>query len=211
MSRQSDIRAFLRPTESLWREPEPVESIGLDGVEGLILILNAITRRDEEYMRVKIYEQTWSCDLSRRTQQFGFHYDYWQRLVSASDRELPTWSEIALISLENLGVYRENEKPNQLIVNEYEPGQGIAPHIDHRAFGEPIVSLSLCAPIVMDFERDGFAKRSLLLPRRSALVLDGDARWLWRHGIAARRSDVVDGRERMRETRLSVTLRRAVL
>ncbi len=34
--------------------------------------------------------------------------------------------------------------PNQLTINEYIPGQGIAPHIDtHSAFEGAIVSLSL--------------------------------------------------------------------
>ena len=52
-------------------------------------------------------------------------------------------------------------------------GQGIAPHVDtHSPFGEFICSLSLCADIVMDF-RHKDDKVSVLLPRRSLLVLSG--------------------------------------
>jgi len=39
------------------------------------------------------------------------------------------------------------------------------------------------------------------------MVMGGDARYLWRHSIAARRSDVVDGRGIERDRRVSLTFR----
>ena len=33
--------------------------------------------------------------------------------------------------------------PEQVIVNEYEPGQGIALHTDHRGFGATVCTISL--------------------------------------------------------------------
>ena len=39
-----------------------------------------------------------------------------------------------------------------MIINEYEPGQGISPHIDHPAlFDNIVVSLSLSSPVIMCF------------------------------------------------------------
>ena len=97
--------------------------------------------------------------------------------------------------------------PDQLIVNEYTPGQGIAAHIDSALFASPIVSVSLGACCVMDFCR-GAAKVAVALPPRSAVVLDGDARHRWSHAIAARTSDVIDGVRRERtHTRVSLTFR----
>ena len=49
---------------------------------------------------------------------------------------------------------------------------------------------------------------AVLLPRRSLLVLAGEARHAWRHGIAARRTDVVGGGTVARERRVSLTVRR---
>ena len=42
--------------------------------------------------------------------------------------------------------------PDQVTVNEYLPGQGIAAHVDtHEAFGHTLLSLSLVSGVVMDF------------------------------------------------------------
>ena len=65
-------------------------------------------------------------------------------------------------------------------------------HADHASFGPVVVSLSLGAAWSMHFRprsvrsyvRDGLASDEVaLLPRRSALVLHGDARSAWMHGI----------------------------
>ncbi|XP_028656230.2 alkylated DNA repair protein alkB homolog 8 [Erpetoichthys calabaricus] len=83
-------------------------------------------------------------------------------------------------------------KPDQLTINQYEPGQGIPPHIDtHSAFEDVIISLSLGAKIVMDFKHPDGQNVSVLLPQRSLLVMKGESRYLWSHGITPRKSDVV--------------------
>jgi alkylated DNA repair dioxygenase AlkB len=42
--------------------------------------------------------------------------------------------------------------PDQLIVNEYIPGQGIGDHVDHtKLFGQEVVSISLLSDVVMTF------------------------------------------------------------
>lgn len=71
----------------------------------------------------------------------------------------------------------------QLILNHYIPPQGIASHIDlpHR-FADGILLLSLGSGIGMKFRRSGDEHR-LYLPRRSVLILSGEARWEWEHGI----------------------------
>ncbi len=85
--------------------------------------------------------------------------------------------------------------PEQAIVNEYMPGQGIGMHADAASFGPVIVSLSLAADQAMRFrrgtvrpyQRDGLDGDEIVtLPRRSALVLTGRARTNWMHGICRR-------------------------
>jgi len=54
-------------------------------------------------------------------------------------------------------------------------------------------------------------KKHLWLPRRSLLLLVGEARFQWSHGIASRYHDKVDGLLTTRQRRLSLTFRQAVL
>ena len=69
---------------------------------------------------------------------------------------------------------------------------GIPPHIDtHSVFEDPILSLSLQSGCIMDFKR-GEKRTSLLLPSRSLLIMSGEARYAWSHGIYPRHSDIVN-------------------
>ncbi|XP_058041789.1 alkylated DNA repair protein alkB homolog 8 isoform X2 [Ahaetulla prasina] len=75
------------------------------------------------------------------------------------------------------------------------PG-GIPPHIDtHSAFEDEIISLSLGAEIVMDFKHPDGRTVAVLLPQRSLLVMSGESRYLWTHGITPRKFDVVQASE----------------
>lgn len=66
---------------------------------------------------------------------------------------------------------------NQLIINEYEPGQGINGHVDNiNLFTDVVVSLSLGSPAIMNFEKDE-TKVEIVLKRCSLIVLQGEARY----------------------------------
>lgn len=59
----------------------------------------------------------------------------------------------------------------------------MSPHVDtHSAFGDVILSLSLAGPAAMVFRRRDHADVALALPRRSMLVLSGEARHAWCDG-----------------------------
>eukprot|EP00045_Choanoeca_perplexa_P006521 m.55873 g.55873 ORF g.55873 m.55873 type:complete len:379 (+) comp13666_c0_seq1:79-1215(+) len=58
--------------------------------------------------------------------------------------------------------------------------------------------------------RDITRRLSLWLPARSMLVMTGSARYDWTHGIAQRKTDLVDGEVRARGTRTSLTFRRVL-
>ncbi len=104
---------------------------------------------------------------------------------------LPPWTQdLSLIVREFLahgGVLPREDLPdfNQMIVNCYAPGQGIAPHIDLAAFGDVVVSVSLESAAVIDFSprAGGRPKVGVLLEPGDLLVLSGEARWEWKHGI----------------------------
>nr|XP_054923816.1 alkylated DNA repair protein alkB homolog 8-like isoform X2 [Dermacentor andersoni] len=82
--------------------------------------------------------------------------------------------------------------PDQLTVTRYLPGQGIPPHVDsHESFDDDIVLLSLGSSIVMNFRHPDGRQVAQVLPPCSALILSGDSRYVWSHGIASRKFDVV--------------------
>ncbi|XP_066599582.1 alkylated DNA repair protein alkB homolog 8 isoform X2 [Prorops nasuta] len=101
---------------------------------------------------------------------------------------------------------------DQLTINFYLPGQGIPPHIDtHGIFEDTILSLSLGSSCVMDFkQRD--RKVPVFLPERSLLVMNGESRYAWSHGICPRHNDLVPTQKgfttQSRGSRISFTFRK---
>ena len=132
--------------------------------------------------------------LRRRVQHYGYRYDYRRSARPAPAAPLPRWAEVMA---ERLRTRFAGALPVQCIVNEYRPGQGIGMHADHGDFGPVVASLSLGAAWPMRFRprrgpyaRDGLPGDEVaVLPRRSLLVLAGDARYRWMHGIARCDSD----------------------
>ena len=154
----------------------------------------------------------WMNDLKRRVQHYGWRYDYSARFVTENMRaeSLPYGINDVAERLRSRGWF--SETPDQVIVNEYEPGQGIAPHVDRDCFGPAVATLSLgdCWPmqfIPAGRNADRAERREVLLDVGSILVLTGAARNKWMHGIARRRVDGRGSDKRERQRRVSVTFR----
>lgn len=178
-------------------------------IAGLTYIPDYISVNEAEQLLFKIDQQIWSTELKRKVQHYGYKYDYKKRLVDPSMNlgTLPSW-------LQNIAqrFYLEGltEKiPDQAIANEYQPGQGIANHIDCvPCFGNTIISLSLGGTCVMEFTHGKTkAKIPVFLLPRSIIILQGAARYEWQHGIVARKTDKYQGRVFVRNRRVSLTFR----
>jgi alkylated DNA repair dioxygenase AlkB len=182
-------------------------------IHGLCYIPNFITTAEEQALLQAIDAQPWLTDLKRRVQHYGWKYDYTARRVDETMRlgSLPDWLMVLCQKLERHGYF--SKPPDQVIINEYQPGQGISPHIDCvPCFEETIASLSLGSPCVMDFIHADTGVKSLrLLEPRSLLLFSGDARYHWKHSIAARKSDKHNGQIIPRSRRVSLTFRNVVL
>ena len=179
----------------------------IDSVPGFVL------DQSGSHLLTTIDALPWRSDLKRRVQHYGYRYDYSAREVTAAARigPLPDW--LAEIGERLVAEGHFSATPDQVIVNEYLPGQGIAPHIDRETcFGPTISILSLGSAVTMDFIHAESGERiSKRLEPRSLLTLTGDARTKWRHGIAARKSDMVEGARVPRSRRISLTFRTVVL
>lgn len=172
-----------------------------------------IERTQETALLGQIDNLPWLGDLKRRVQHYGYRYDYKARRITddAYLGPLPGWLEELSTRLRDDEIF--DAKPDQVIVNQYLPGQGIAPHVDcEPCFGGTIASLSLGSCCVMEFSSlcSGDAT-SLQLEPQSLLVLQGDARFAWKHGIPARKSDIINGLKAARGRRISLTFRTVVM
>jgi alkylated DNA repair dioxygenase AlkB len=176
-----------------------------DDVPGLRILADWISPDRHARLLEEIDARPWSSALQRRTQHYGVRYDYGRRSIVTEPEPLPSWLEPLARRLAGQGLL---ERPaEQVLVNEYLPGQGIAPHVDRRTFGPVVATLSLGDTWPMRFETGFDAVVELLLPVHSLAVLSGPSRWSWRHGIARRRTDPrADGRRR-RARRVSITFR----
>ncbi|CBN75873.1 conserved unknown protein [Ectocarpus siliculosus] len=188
------------------------ETAGVD-VPGLTLIKGFVTE-EEEGSLLKHFVQgddvRWTGPLKRRVQHFGRVFDYHTRHVDF-DAPAPPLPECLTDVVREMGDRGlKPSDPDQLTLNEYKPGQGISPHVDtHSAFEDGLASLSLGSGCVMDMRHpDGVRVKNLYLPRGSLLVMEGPARYEWSHGIASRKTDMVDGVLTRRATRISFTFRR---
>jgi alkylated DNA repair dioxygenase AlkB len=175
------------------------------GVPGLLYVPEFVTRAEEAALISDIDSYPWSTHWQRRTQHYGRDYDRGTGGAAiAPPSRLPCWAGPVIDRLVALGVFAR--PPDQIGVNEYLSGQGIAPHVDH--FNGAIVSLSLLSGCVMDLiQIDGPGRVSLWLAPRGILVMRGAARRTWMHGIARRRKDVFHGRTLCRGRRVSILVR----
>ena len=182
-------------------------------IDGLEYIENFLTPAEQQILLSQIDAQPWIMDLKRRVQHYGYRYNYKSRSVNQAVYlgELPEWAMAIANKIYDLKY--SDIKFDQVIVNEYEPGQGISAHIDcESCFGDTIISVSLGSACFMNFSsKKGEEKKSLLLSPGSLLVLKGDARYRWLHSIPPRKTDVVNGVKVPRNRRVSLTFRKVLL
>ncbi|MBO2453656.1 alpha-ketoglutarate-dependent dioxygenase AlkB [Actinomadura barringtoniae] len=147
----------------------------------------------------------WSRELKRRVQHYGHRYEYGRRGVSVRQAPpLPPWALELAVRLRREG--RVEDVADQVIVNEYQPGQGISAHVDCvPCFGPIVASVSLLSACVMEFL--GPERVPVWLEPGSLCLMTGDSRFIWRHAIPARKTDPGPNGRIPRGRRVSVTLR----
>lgn len=169
---------------------------------------------EETALLARIDQEPWDTSLKRRVIHYGHAYKYRFGEAPVNVAPCPAWA-IALLEkcrAANLPIPEVPLEKLQIIVNEYEPGQGIAAHIDDpMRFDDWVVTITLGSGCGMRFrEKGGDGDVEVYLRRRSAYLMTNEARYNWTHEIAARKSDCVDGRRIPRERRVSVTFRSVV-
>ncbi|XP_070553831.1 tRNA (carboxymethyluridine(34)-5-O)-methyltransferase alkbh8-like [Ptychodera flava] len=178
--------------------------------KGVIIIEDFV---DDELERRLVDSVTWDKDEQavneaqktlkhRRVKHYGYEFRYDNNNVD-KDRPLPdgipTLYSDVIDDIMKTG--HVQNRPDQITVNQYQPGQGIPPHIDtHSAFQDEIISLSLGSDVIMDFKHPAGQHIPMWLPRRSLLIMTDESRYLWTHGITPRKNDVIPVAQTTRES-----------
>uniref|UniRef100_A0A8C2FRD9 AlkB homolog 6 n=1 Tax=Cyprinus carpio TaxID=7962 RepID=A0A8C2FRD9_CYPCA len=146
-----------------------------------------------------------------------------------SGRRLQNWEKISA-----LGTFA-GKTANHVLVNEYKPGEGIMPHEDGPLYHPTVTTLSLGSHTLLDFYKpvcqtqlasetpqteESRYMLSLLVQRRSLLILQDDMYKFYLHGIHGVCEDILSehvvdlsstgaqvGNKLPRGTRVSLTIR----
>ncbi len=172
--------------------------------QGSRLIRDFITLQEESALLKKLQNESWYDALSRKVIHYGTQYRYFANEPTRDVAQIPEWIPPLIVGDKSM-----NNFFNQIIINAYLPGEGIGSHVDDvKQFGDTIATLSLGSTCVMDMTHKQ-NKTAIFLPRRSLLILEGEARYQWSHGIAKRKKDLVPGSQHKitRTKRVSITYR----
>ncbi|MCH9622039.1 MAG: hypothetical protein S4CHLAM20_14730 [Chlamydiia bacterium] len=184
-------------------------------IPGLYYIPGLISEDQVEDLIEELDDEEWipitSSENSRKVQHYGFTYNYFRGGSEASSKvgepgekthPLPKFLHFLRDMLKELcvqeGIVGERYQFNQCIVNDYQPGQGISPHIDHKTYGHTIGCFTIGSPAMMSFNRviyksEGTVKLNKninIYPLSGSLyIMSGECRNRWSHCMSGRKSD----------------------
>lgn len=118
----------------------------------------------------------------RRYAHFGFSYD-WSQVRYDKAALIPTRpvpDSLKALASEVKATLVVPDAFDAIVVNEYETGGGIHPHVDSSNLAELIAIMSVGEVCTTTFARED---RSFVIhiPRRSLLVMRGQVRYEWTH------------------------------
>ena len=177
-------------------------------VPGLFLYPNFIDAIREQQLLEEIEQQQWTIDYTRRLQYYGYRNEL-EKPYDLISFPVPIPPQIYQLSKEiteqNILLYQ----PDQVIINEYAPGEGIKPHKDRNYYENQICGVNLGSGCIMKFIKGkNLEVIDIEIPRRSLYVMQDDARKKWNHGIPPRKKDMINGSFQHRERRVSITYRK---
>ena len=193
--------------------PIPTNQHAIETGRGFRYIAGYLTQEQHDWLLDRIGKQQWSYFGKRRVQHHGRRYDYSEQKKN-DDREVtefPEWLKRLCLKLQNDG--HMPKIANQVLISEYQSGQGIGDHTDKEAcFMDTICILSLSSSCVMNLTltSDTTQKIPIWLAPGSLTVLSADAKNRWMHGIPARKTDVWEDHKYERQQRVSLSFRRLI-
>ncbi|KAF8900126.1 hypothetical protein CPB84DRAFT_1680744 [Gymnopilus junonius] len=185
-----------------------------EGHEDAFYVPNFITPEEEQYLIRKICESPqplWKSLANRRLQTWGGEITTKGTLVPQPLPPFVNKFPDLVSRIKATGFFKNSPhaEPNQIIMNEYLPGQGIMPHEDGPRYYPVVATLSLGSHAVFHYyryqaEADGDAVSSgqgrsinmipvssVLLEPRSLIISSGSIYTSHLHGIDALEEDLI--------------------
>ncbi|MEH3112381.1 alpha-ketoglutarate-dependent dioxygenase AlkB [Pedobacter terrae] len=177
-------------------------------IPGFLIYPDFINEALEQQLIEEIDAQPWMVDYSRRLQYYGFRNEL-EAPYELISIPLPIPHIINEVARKIFTEKNLEHDPDQVIINEYQPGEGIRPHKDRNYYENQICGINLASGCIMRFT-NGKTREvvDIELPRRSLYIMQDDARKKWDHGIPPRKKDLIDGTVRLRGRRVSITYRK---
>jgi len=175
---------------------------------GLVYINNWLSTDEHDSVVTEIDNNIFETSLMRRVQHYGARYEYSSAEVAELGSAPPIPPVMTFIGerLVTQGFF--DRPPEQVIVNEYLSGQGIASHVDKSSFGPAVATISLIESWPMMFKNlESNNEFELLLEVKSLAVMTKQSRFDWSHEIKKRNFDNRGGLKIRRGRRLSLTYR----
>ncbi|KAL6210399.1 hypothetical protein ACLB2K_015632 [Fragaria x ananassa] len=220
-------------------EPDPNQRwVQTEGIKGLWMCRDFLSPRNQSALLSTIQNEGWFTEASHnQAMRFG-DLPGWAAELSDSIKEvvLSCGSDSHLIELGSSCGGKKNVSPfspellvreplfDQLILNLYQPGEGICAHVDLMRFEDGIAILSLESSCVMHFspvegtsedflvdgEKDPLTtKIPVYLTPGSLILMSGEARYQWKHEINRKPGfQKWQGEELNQKKRISITLRK---
>lgn len=101
-----------------------------DWPDGLTCLENYISEDEADMLVQEIDAAHWCTDLKRQVQHYGDRYDDKARQARREDYLGPLPELFQELAERSTSEGHFQTVPDQVIVNEYQPGQGISAHID---------------------------------------------------------------------------------
>lgn len=175
----------------------PVELCRVGAIDSMYYADNVISKETEQYLLQLIEEQTvaqpWRKLRNRRLQCWGRFPTVSSSVTEDLSKPMPQWLNVLIQSLDKAGISSSSHIDNVLI-NQYEPDEGILHHTDGPAYHDRVAILSLGSDCLLSFRRKlspeqigiefGGDVCSVLLRRRSLFIFEKDAYVYYMHGIA---------------------------
>lgn len=155
-------------------------------------IPNFITRDEESHIIKNVYsvpKPKWTFLSNRRLQDYG-GVPHEKGMIAEN---IPSWLQVYMDKVDELNVF-EGKKANQVLINEYLPGQGIMPHTDGPIFSPTITTITCGSHTILEFwENNEYRKKvcDLLLERCSLVIIKNDMYAKYLHSICEVATDVI--------------------
>lgn len=140
------------------------------------------------------HQKAWRQLKARRLQCWGeFPQSSTGKAEDNLSQPMPAWLELLIDSLVQQGVFGESTRPNNVLINQYNPDEGILHHTDGPAYHDRVAIISLGSDTILSFRKKlasdqigiefGGDVCSVVMKRRSMLMFENDAYNHYMHGI----------------------------